>query len=195
LGYLGKNISSNYLDIFNELYDTAIIIYHGSAIPTSFGFINNSFSYKGITLAMSLSYRFGYYFRKSAISYFNLYDQGIPHGDYADRWKQPGDEKLTTIPSATYPISDDSRDQFYQQSSANVYKGDNIRLQYIKISYDLDRKRFPRLPFRTIQLYGTMENIGVIWSANDQGLDPDINAGNSPYPLPLKVAVGIKFDL
>lgn len=193
-GYLGKQTSTDYLAIENQNYDTSNIIYHGSAIPTSFGNFNNIFMYKGISLIISLNYRLGYYFRKSTISYYALYNSSVTHSDYSRRWQQPGDEKNTTVPSMIYPISDPRRDLFYAYSSANTFKGDNIRLQYIRIEYNLGKQLAKKISMRGLQLYSAFDNIGIIWRANKEGLDPDYDGGNAAYLPPKRISVGLKCD-
>jgi TonB-dependent starch-binding outer membrane protein SusC len=193
-GYLGKSISKDYLAISNQLYDTTNLVYHGSTIPTFFGNFNNTFSFKGISLNVSISYRFGYYFRKSTISYYALYNNSRTHADFSKRWQNPGDETLTTVPSMIYPLSNERRDNFYATSSKNVLKGDNIRLQYIRLGYDLGKSLARNLGIQEIQLYGVVDNIGLIWRANKERLDPDYDSGNSPFLPPKRITVGVKFD-
>lgn len=194
LGVLGKTISKDYLTISNQLYDTANLIYHGSTVPTCFGFINNIISYKGISVLINISYRFGYYFKKNTISYFGLLNSLQQHPDFRKRWQVPGDEMNTTIPSFVYPQSNARRDQFYANSSANVIKGDNIRLEYIRLGYELPRSLIDRLHVKAIQFYANINNLGLIWKANKVGLDPDYDAGNSAYLPPKRIALGLKVD-
>jgi TonB-linked SusC/RagA family outer membrane protein len=193
-GYLGKETSVDYQGIANQKYDTSNLIYHGSAIPTYFGNFNNSFSYKGIDLLISITYRFGYYFRKKTISYYDLYQTGDQHPDFSKRWKKAGDEEHTTVPSMIYPLQDQRRDDFYAYSSVNVLKGDNIRLQNIRIAYDLSNL-IARRSLPSIKLYTTVENLGIIWRANKEDLDPDYDTGNTAYPVPRRYAIGLKLDL
>ncbi|MCS3795956.1 SusC/RagA family TonB-linked outer membrane protein [Niastella sp. OAS944] len=195
LGYLGKNVSNDYKAILNQVYDTASLIYHGSSIPTVFGFFNNIFKYKEISLTVSVNYTMGYYFRKNTISYYGLINSGLQHADYEKRWKQAGDENVTNVPSFVYPLSNDFRDQFYASSSANVYKGDNVRLQNIRLAYSLTRSRIKALPFQSIQVYGNAENLGILWRANDAGLDPDYNTGNAAFPVPKTFTIGVQLSL
>ena len=193
-GYLGKSLSKDYLAISNQVFDTANIIYHGSAIPTTFGNFTNIFRYKGIALIVAISYRFGYYFRKNTISYYNLYNRSKTNPDYEKRWQKPGDELVTTVPSQVYPLSNTRRDDFYAYSSANVFRGDNIRLQNIKLAYDLNKKLLGRLPIQAVNFYATLENVALIWVANKDKLDPDYNAGNSYYPAPKRIALGLNVN-
>jgi TonB-dependent starch-binding outer membrane protein SusC len=194
MGYLGKTVSKDYLAISNQLYDTANVIYHGSAIPTDFGSFNNIFAYKGLSLTVSISYRLGYYFRKNTLSSFNLFNSLQQHPDFNKRWQKPGDELTTNVPSIIYPQSNNRRDNFYAVSSANVLKGDNIRLENIRFGYDLPKSLITRLHLKTMQFYANINNLGLLWKANKEGLDPDYDAGNSLYLPPKRMAVGLKID-
>lgn len=191
LGYNGKEVTTDYQAIFDQLYDTANIKYHGSSIPTKFGYLNNRFSYKDISLQVGISYSLGYYFRKSTISYYELFYAGRGHPDYAKRWMSAGDETTTTIPSMVYPSPSPNRDDFYAYSSANVLKADNIRLQYIRLNYTIGKSTLKNFPAQSVQLYSVVNNLGIIWRANDEGMDPDIDIGNSPYPRPISIAFGL----
>jgi hypothetical protein len=57
-------------------------------------------------------------------------------------------------------------------------KGDNIRLQYVNFSYLFpgNNKTF----FDQVRLYFNIANMGLIWRANNQKIDPDYPYGNAP---------------
>lgn len=93
-----------------------------------------------------------------------------------------------------YPLNDTRRDDFYAFSSANVLKADNIRLQYIRVSYNLNRSLLRKIDVRDLQFYANFENLGLLWRANDEGLDPEFDAGNSAYLPPKRIALGLKLD-
>ena len=195
LGYLGKSVSNDYRAIFDQLYDTANLIYHGSSIPAYFGFINNIFRYKNLSLIVNLNYKLGYYFKKNTISYHGLVNLGSQHPDYEKRWQKSGDENLTTVPSFSYPLSNSERDDFYANSSVNVHKGDHLRLQNIRLAYSISRSKIKRLPCQSIQIYGNAENLGIIWRADSsEKLDPDYNTGNASFPLPKIFTMGLQLD-
>ena len=80
------------------------------------------------------------------------------HPDFSKRWQNPGDENTTTVPSMIYPVNDTYRDDFYANSSANVLKGDNIRIQYIRFGYSIRRADLKKLPVNEIQLYSVINN-------------------------------------
>lgn len=192
-GYLGETVSTDYRAISRQLFDTTSINYHGSAIPTTFGFLTNTIQYRRFSLTVNINYRLGYYFRKSTIRYYELYNQYITHPDFSQRWQNPGDENSTTIPSMIYPISNTRRDDFYSYSSPNVLRGDNIRIGSIRLSYEFGGPLIRKLRLQQLQLYVIATNLGIIWRANKYGLDPDYDVSN-PYPVPKQVAFGLKLE-
>ncbi|MBO9564163.1 MAG: hypothetical protein J7621_15370, partial [Niastella sp.] len=193
-GYLGKTITTDYRAIFNQRADTATLQYNGSAIPTIFGFFNNSFQYKGISVLVNINYRLGYFFRKSTIDYYRLNNTGITHSDFANRWQHPGDEAHTTIPSRVYPVSNNRRDNFYAYSAENVKKGDHVRLQFIKLAYEFKPVHKKAL-LRSAQVYVIANNLGILWRANKEKLDPDYNPATSFFPPPKSITAGVKMIL
>lgn len=187
-GYLNGKVSKDYTAIASGTL-AQDLAYSGPAMPTVFGSFGNTFTWRNISVTARLLYRFGYYFRKPSIDYNGLYGYGTGDIDYLNRWQQPGDEQHTNIPSATYPAQAE-RDAFYNGSEATVRKGDNIRLQYVNISYDLDRSAWKKLPFQKVTLYFNLANLGIIWRANKDRIDPDYPAG---LPPPAKTyAFGIR---
>jgi hypothetical protein len=123
-----------------------------------------------------------------------LYNSGIAHYDFAKRWQKPGDENSTIIPSMVYPLSNSNRDDFYAATSVNVFKGDNIRFEYVRVSYNLDKRLLKKTLFQNLQLYSTISNLGILWRANKGKLDPDYDIGNSWLPVPKQWAIGVKAD-
>ncbi|WBL43023.1 SusC/RagA family TonB-linked outer membrane protein [Algoriphagus halophytocola] len=188
LGYLNGESSDNYLQITREA-TIDNLQYHGSSRPTSFGAFRNDLSFKGFNLSVNISYRFGYYYKRRSIDYYSLLRGEIGHGDYGKRWQNPGDEARTDVPSLP-AAADSPRNNFYSNSAALVEKGDHIRLNDVRISYTWTRIDFPKLPFRTAQLYLYAGNLGVLWKASSDGLDPDYQTAK-----PLKsFSAGFKFD-
>ncbi|HMI02171.1 MAG TPA: SusC/RagA family TonB-linked outer membrane protein [Pedobacter sp.] len=196
-GYLKGEISRDYHEIINSA-TIANIQYHGSARPTMFGGLSNTFAFCRFSLGINISYKFGYYFRKPSVNYYGMYNLSIEKSmnvDFAERWQKTGDEKFTNVPSLGVYSDDNFRDAFYNNSSATVARGDHIRLQDISLAFDLDRSNWPGIPVKQIQLYFYANNLGIIWKANDFGLDPDLVPSMSNrfvVPEPRSVAFGLK---
>lgn len=145
--------------------------YNGSAQPTSFGSVRNTFTYKNLSLSVNISYKLGYYFRMPSVVYGSLLYSWTGNSDYAKRWQKPGDEKTTNVPSFIYP-NNSLRDIFYTYSDALVAKADNIRLEDVSITYNVNKSQWHKMPFNNIRFYFYAANLGVLWVANKQGIDP-----------------------
>ncbi|ETZ22736.1 SusC/RagA family TonB-linked outer membrane protein [Pedobacter sp. V48] len=174
-GYVNGQVSKDYKTILNSTIED--IEYNGRAMPTVFGGLNNVFSFQKFTLAFNISYKFGYYFRKPTIEYYNLYNTNTisyMSADFENRWQKSGDEATTNIPSMGSFGEDGSRDKFYSSSSATIARGDHIRLQDVSISFDFDPSNWKNIPVKQLQLYFYVNNLGIIWKANDFRLDPDL---------------------
>jgi TonB-linked SusC/RagA family outer membrane protein len=190
-GYLNGTISKDYAKIIGgATLDN--VIFNGSAIPVYYGSLRNTFSYGSLSLSVLISYRLGYYFHRESVIYGTNYGLGSSvsgpgtHGDYGKRWRTAGEEANTTIPSAPASIIT-GRDDFYTYSNILTEKGDHIRLQDIRLSYDLSGiKR--KLPFSNLSVYGYANNIGLIWKANKSNIDPDYQL----MPLPFTISIGLK---
>lgn len=165
LGYSGKNASSDYLSIINNATIDSLI-FHGSVNPLVFGNIMNTFSYKRLSLSFNVVYKLNYYFKHNTpvLDLPNLLTFQGMHADYGKRWRKPGDENITSVPSFSL-ISDPAKNDFYQNAAINVDKGDHLRLHDVRLSYNLVR---PAISF-TLQA----NDLGILWKANDMGLDPD----------------------
>src|SRR5690606_38335795 len=110
------------------------LINHGSAIPLLFGNLGNTFRYKNWGVSGGLTFKLNYFVRTQALRYDQLF-QGIPgFNEYRKRWRTPGDQQHTHVPSMVYPLVT-SRDYFYRLSEVNVQRGDHIRLQYLNLHY------------------------------------------------------------
>jgi len=158
--------------------------YMGSAVPVYFGSFRNSFSYGSLVISANILYKLKYYGRRpeADLAYYSRLYLTIPQllgGEFSQRWKVPGDEKYTNVPSLTYP-GNQIKDYMYTYSDINVFKADHIRLQEINISWGLKQ---PGLGIANARIYANITNLGILWRANKLGIDPDINDVPNPKTL------------
>jgi TonB-linked SusC/RagA family outer membrane protein len=189
-GYLDGKVSTDYRGMTTNS-DLSDLKYMGPAIPTHYGSLVNTVSYKGFSLNLSIVYKLGYYFRRNSINYSNLFKYWLGNSDFARRWQKPGDELTTSVPSMVYPAVT-ARDNFYAGSEVLVDKGDHVRLQYVSLSYEFTHERFKKLPLRSIQVYANVNNAGILWRANKDHIDPDYNYGLYPLTQPRTWSLGIR---
>lgn len=188
-GFYEGHVSRDYYKI-EANPDNGELVYNGPARPTVFGSIRNTLRFKNISLSANLIYKLGYYFRRSSVNYNNLFNSWSAHRDYQLRWQKPGDELITDVPSLVYPNTV-YRDYFYTYSEALVEKGDHIRLQDIQLSYEFDKDLCRKLSIDRLQIYVYLNNIGILWKANDAGIDPDYMVG---LPNPRMISFGLKLN-
>jgi len=171
-GYLKGALSTDYAAMAQEAALTGTnLVYKGAASPAYFGSLINTFNWKNLSLSLNLNYKFGYQVRKPAIAYSLLIANGAGNREFARRWQKPGDEQITSVPAFTYPANS-ARDAFYAGSTANIMSGDHIRLDYIRLAYTFNTAAW-KFPFRNLEMYAGMQNVGILWKANPYGYDPD----------------------
>ncbi|MBS1504981.1 MAG: SusC/RagA family TonB-linked outer membrane protein, partial [Bacteroidetes bacterium] len=163
--------------------------YIGRLTPDVFGGITNKFSYRNFSLSANINYKFGYYFLRSSVNYGNLFSGWQGNVDFVKRWQNPGDN--TTVPSMPSASGlDPNRDRFYNNSAVLATSGNNIRLQDLVISYNLDQHNWKRLPFKHLQFLIDANNLGILWRANKYGIDPDYQL--TGFVPPKTFSFGIK---
>ncbi len=193
-GYLNGAVSKDYLSIISSTPIDSLV-YSGSSRPSMFGSLLNTFTWKNFSVSINITYKLGYYFRKSStgLNYQDALSNPTINADYLLRWQNPGDELRTQVPSLVYP-NNTNRNVFYQNSAALVEKADHIRLQNINLSYQLDKSQWHKLPFSSVQIYVFANNLGLLWKANKAGIDPDYTAAFS-MPDPSSISIGCKINL
>ncbi len=181
-------VSTDYNSLVN--YSVANQKYVGRSTPGIFGGMRNTFVYKNLSLSFNLSYKANYYFLRTSVNYYRLFNSWAGNTDYTSRWQKPGDEKITNIPAM--PLASGinvNRDNFYNGSETLATKGDHIRFQDIILSYNLDKTQWSGLPAKHLQLSFYANNLGIIWRANKYSIDPDTQSG---YLSPKAFAFSLK---
>ncbi|WP_157886098.1 SusC/RagA family TonB-linked outer membrane protein [Chryseobacterium glaciei] len=197
-GYLNGVISKDYVSIINSAKNEDLV-YNGSSRPNVFGSLRNTFSYKNFSVSANITYKLKYFYRKVSTSLNYTEILSNLNSDYNQRWQNPGDEQHTTVPSLVYAINA-NRNNFYQGSEILVEKADHIRLQDISLSYRFNNSFIQKIGFRGFEVYGYINNLGIIWRANKSGIDPDFNQSTfagytSNIISPRTYAVGIRANI
>src|SRR5690606_17733221 len=158
-----------------------------SAIALYSGFLFNTLTWRSLSLSMNITYRLGFYFRKPALRYSSLFNGTGLHADYAIRWKSPGDEQYTTVPSMRYPVPSEvsQRDVFYSGSEVHVKRGDNIRLNDARFDWRFSFSNGNHKLIKSGQLFLYVNNLNVIlWKKYKGRLDADYSGGASAISSP-----------
>jgi len=172
MGYLNGQPSTDYNAIVREASTTGNNIeYIGSAVPLYYGSVINTFNFKNFNISFNMSFKAGYYARRTGLSYSSLVVNGVGHADYEQRWQKPGDEQFTNVPSFVYPVNS-ARDGLYNNSTVQIIKADNLRLDYINLGYKFNAKLL-KTGLNNIECYAGLQNLGILWKASKVKIDPD----------------------
>lgn len=187
IGFLNGERSQDWRNIINNTPIEEFRL-HGTATPQWFGALRNDLRYRNFLLSVNVGFRFAYFFRQRTQSFHNVGVWRPLDASFLQRWQQPGDEKRTHVPSFEYP-SNSFRHSFFNGVEANVLPGDVIRLNDIRLTYQMRRWR----GLRNVELFGLLSNVGILWRANRQGWDP-ATPGNE-LGLPRSASFGLSIGL
>lgn len=151
-----------------------------SSLPSFYGGLNNSFSYKTLQLDIFFS------FKKMGKAFFTFLNPGAMANQpiaVLDRWQQPGD--ISRLPE--YSTLDFTNLFIYNNSQANLYNASYIRLGSVSLSYNFTQRWVKKAGMESLRLYATGNNLFTI--THYPGLDPE--TGTS-MPVLRAVSFGIK---
>lgn len=163
--------------------------YGGRTTPPYFGGWTNTVRYQNLSLIVRATYALGYKFLLTDINSSDYPTGTASSGLIANsarlvnRWQKPGDEATTNIPGlANNNFNSISR---FENSDYNLKDAGNVRLQQISLNYNLPQAWLNKTKFvKSATIGATAENLGLIWRANKEGLDPDYQVTGSYTNLP-----------
>ena len=162
-----------------------------SAIPKGFGGFNLNVGYRGLTLDMAWSYKYGHY----------IWDEGVEQMEndgYYDFHRNIGKDQLNawtpTNTNTNVPrrIRDNGQGGYYY-SSKYLKKGDFLRLKNLTLSYNLPRGFNSKLGLAGARIYVAGTNLLTFSGLN---IDPEIkSSGYYNYSMPAMRTVTLGLDL
>jgi len=168
--------------------------YHfaGSAIPDFFGGLSNTFSYKGLTLNVLLSYSVG------GKVYDGVYaslmsadpDGNALHVDALNRWTTPG--QITDVPK----MDVDGAAQTNAGSDRWLIDGSYLNFRSVNLSYTLPKTLLERINVAGATVYVAGENLGWISARKGMYVSGTFNGTTSNTYTPARTfTVGLNVNL
>lgn len=184
-------LTSDFINYYNNL-KVEDLLANAVRVPPYFGSLQNNFTFRGIELGFLITYKFGHHFRRNSISPGQEYVVNAPvyHMDYFKRWQKPGDEAITNVPAWADSYGAFQRDYLYKYSEILVTRGDHVRIQDATLSYTFERHNLRKLNLEQLRFFVYARNIGILWRANRNSIDPDYN--NADYTMPRSMALGLQ---
>ncbi len=177
------------------------MVYSGSNQPKVLLGWQNSIYFKGFHLSAFITGEFGHVFRRPTFNYpilTNSKESSILHKDVV----QVLDNKATHIP--LMPSTTETNLQAWgtlaQFLNTTIDKASAIRLQEINLSYNLPSSLMSGIGFSTIKIYCQVSNVGLLWTASKDGLDPryilnsSSSAATTLVKAPRKYTFGLSFE-
>jgi len=197
---------------------TSYMKYAGKLDPDFQAGISSSIRWKWLTLSTSLTWQVGG--KKMLYKMFN-----IPYGDlpsaysnmpkeFAGRWKQPGDEKKTNIPSIPSMVYNPAKNMYeapyvlgvpngtldqteyaydmYNYSDARVVSASFLRCNNISLTWNVPEKLLMHT-LKNVSLTAAVSSPFIIVSRDFKGMDPEVATGNQPIPRVYSATLNVSF--
>lgn len=194
-GANGETCSFNDLTLHNSTYGSEeFLTYKGSTIaPSTFGWANE-FSWKGLSLYVYLTGKMGGKFRAPVADTPPLVGGGnvfiskfISYYENSDGTQWP-----------TYPAEGDYMcyrwSRYMPYLSSFVEDASFIRLKELTLSYQLPSVLLHKIGLKQAKVFCQARDLGIIWSANSLGYDPEWLPG-SGYKPATSITLGVNINL
>ncbi|MEP1096259.1 MAG: SusC/RagA family TonB-linked outer membrane protein [Cyclobacteriaceae bacterium] len=176
------------------------LIFEGSTEPRTSGGFTNTFTYKGLSLSVLLSYKLGYKIRLNDAFFETYSDFDALPGQLVDRWSVPGDEALTNIPvivDRNVAQADGNvvlAYRLFNKSTERVADGDYVRLKTVRLSYNIPSTFTQRIGLASGNVSLEAQNLVLLYSdrENLRGQDPEFfSSGGVSLPQPKLITFSI----
>ncbi len=166
--------------------------YAGTAIPDFFGGLTNTFSYKGFSLNVLVSYSVGgKVYDGSYASLMNADPDGDAlHVDALNRWTTPG--QITDVPKMDVTGAAQSN----VQSDRWLIDGSYLNLRSVNLSYRLPKTLLDRISVARATVYVAGENLGWLSQRKGMYVSGSFNGTTSNAYTPARTfTVGLNVNL
>lgn len=149
--------------------DASLLEYSGNTTPPWSGAFIQEFGYKSFYARATLRFALGHVMRtyRPAMEVYSMENSSL----IAKRWRKPGDEAFTDIPTFSSTFSG-GRAAILQNSSNSVAPADFFKLSELQFGYDVPRHWLKGKHIRSINLAINLQNVGL-WTRNKLGIDPE----------------------
>ena len=182
-------------NIGNAANENSVIQYGKTGLPTFYGGLNNTFSYKGLSLNVLFSFQGGNYV------YDNIGLARVGNANQNLRADVVGNTWTPENPNATYPVltwnnlennpedPDQQPQQLSDRSTFWLEKGDFIRLRTINLAYNLPTRWFKKNFLQGVNLFVNLQNVATF--SRFDTVDPEIVRTDNSDPTARNIGQGV----
>lgn len=167
----------------------------GTTVPKWSGSFTNTLSYKGFDLTAMIIFNLGHKMCVYSSPSLNGRLNYNRSNEFDNRWRQPGDEEHTIIPSAYEDPTNSGRgvyDGIFGYADALYQSASYAKLRELTLSYSLPKHICDKLKMQSVKVRLTGHDIFKI-VANDKGVDPEVGLNNYNYGTYCSVGLSINF--
>ncbi len=152
--------------------------YYGPVLPTWYGGLDNTFTYKGFDLGIFIQFSGGNYIYNGTKA--GLHDQRFWNNaaDIKDHWT--ADNHNALYPAVVY--GDNVSNGSALIMSSNIEKGDFARLRNLQLGYTFKSPLLSKAKIASARLYVQAQNLVLVTGYS--GIDPEISSNGSSNTAP-----------
>ncbi len=193
LGANGDEISMNQAAVHSRSFGLDILHYSGSVIsPHTMGW-TNYFTWKNFGLHVFITAKFGGVFRAPTTGTVPIVGSGKTFVGKSIRDFANSDG--TKYP--TWPLKDETGfylwDRYMPNLTYFVQNASFIRLKEINLEYDLPKDLVGRLRMKGAKLFVQIRNLGLIYTRNEYGYDPEWLPGTNKPSAAMAFGANVNF--
>ena len=190
---------------------TEYMKYMGKMDPDFTGGLSMSFRYKNLSLSSGFTLSIGgkrflhplFQSKNFPYSLPSAYDNYSK--DFVKRWRNPGDEKHTNIPSIpsagtgnvniSFPSGylNSNVYEMYDYSDVRVVNASFLRCNNLTLTYNLPQEFVKRMALKGASLSGSLSNPFMIVSKDYKGVDPEVATGGQPLSRIYSIRLNVTF--
>ncbi|PWS30150.1 SusC/RagA family TonB-linked outer membrane protein [Pedobacter paludis] len=189
---------------------TKALVYSGQLDPKFTGGLGNNFRYKSFTLNTFFYISTGNVKRLAPLYTSVRATTSAPYpfqnlsAELNNRWRQPGDEAFTIIPSLPsansvalnqIPVPGStgtfSPYQLYDYSNTRIVDASFIRLRNLALGYLVPSDKIKRIGLKSCQIQASVSNLFYIADKRLNGQDPEVNGNSLPIPRTYSLSLNI----
>ncbi|GHA71831.1 SusC/RagA family TonB-linked outer membrane protein [Pontibacter akesuensis] len=166
--------------------------YAGSAIPDFAGGITNTFTYKGLSLSVLLTYQVGG--KVYDATYASLMNGGTQggalHQDILNRWQNPGD--VTNVPRMDLSAATQSN----AQSDRWLIDASYLNIRSVNLNYAIPSEISSKVFMKNASVFASGENLGIYSKRSGMNVNQSYSGVTSNAYIPSRIyTVGLNVTL
>jgi TonB-linked SusC/RagA family outer membrane protein len=191
----------------DNVIDSRDMIFMGYRAPDKIGGMQNTFTYKNLTLRFAVDYAIGHVISNGALARSlgqgRAFNEGAPAEALGgDIWKQPGDvgKKYARFSFADYDFGQrnyirqvttvGTNNSYGVDVSTMFEKGDFLAFREIYLGYEIPKELVKKAHLAGLNVFGSIYNIGYL--TKYKGVNPETYSGFDAigYPRPRQFSLG-----